>query len=68
VANGTIYFCAGLVAQGHTGVVGIGIHTGIAGIVSSPLIYQAHFVSAANGFAWVVNYPVPSKPLLVRIS
>lgn len=68
VANGIIYFCAGLVAQSHTGVVGIGIHTGIAGIVSSPLIYQAHFVSAANGFAWVVNYPVPGKPLLVRIS
>jgi streptogramin lyase len=71
VADGGIYFCAGLAH--HSVVVRITITSGLATVLSSPLLYQSRFVASANGVAWIVNTPLgfarPVKqPILVRVN
>jgi streptogramin lyase len=73
IANGAIYFCAGLPALHHTGVVRIGISSSLASVVSSPLLYYPSIVATSNGVLWVVNAPYGNStsvklPVLVRVS
>jgi hypothetical protein len=73
VANGDIFFRAGLVRARHTGVVGIAMASGQVTVFSSPLLYDPTFIASANGVAWVVNTPLGDtrsvkQPILVRVS
>jgi hypothetical protein len=75
IANGGIYFDAGLPALNRTGVVGVGIVSGIATVLSSPLLYDPSFMASANGVVWIVNATTQSSlkdqsrwPALVRVS
>jgi streptogramin lyase len=75
IANGGIYFDAGLPALNRTGVVGVGIASGRATVLSSPLLYDPSFMASANGVVWIVNATTQSSlkdqsrwPTLVRVS
>jgi hypothetical protein len=75
IANGGIYFSAGLPDLNRTGVVRVGITSGLATVLSSPLLYDPSFIAAAKGVVWIVNATTPSslrdesrRPTLVRVS
>jgi streptogramin lyase len=75
LANGGIYFCAGLPARNRTGVVRVELSSGRATVLSSLLLFDPSIIASANGVVWVVNSPTqPSfkdqsrRPTLVRVS
>jgi streptogramin lyase len=75
IANGGIYFDAGLPALNRTGVVGVGIVSGLATVLSSPLLFDPGIIASADGVVWIVNTTTPSslrdqsrRPTLVRVS
>jgi streptogramin lyase len=68
IANGEIYFTAGLVTLKRTGIVRIAISSGVSTVLSSPLLFNPNFVATSNGVVWAVNYiGVPREPVLVRV-
>jgi streptogramin lyase len=75
VAKGGIYFSAGLPDRNRTGVVRVGISSGLAKVLSSPLLYDPSFIASAKGVVWIVNATTLSslrdqsrRPTLVRVS
>jgi hypothetical protein len=75
LAHGGIYFHAGLPALHRTGVVRVGIVSGLASVLSSPLLYSPSILASADGVVWVINATTPStlkvqtrRPTLVRVS
>jgi streptogramin lyase len=75
IANGGIYFQAGLPSLHQTGVVRVGFASGLATVLSSPLLYSPSIIASADGVVWVVNAATsstlkdPSRwPTLVRVS
>jgi hypothetical protein len=75
IAKGGIYFQAGLPTRRRTGVVRVGIDSGLATVLSSPLLYSPSIIASANGVVWVINATTPStlkdqsrQPTLVRVS
>jgi hypothetical protein len=75
IASGGIYFRAGLPALHRTGVVRVGIASGLATVLSSPLLFSPSIIASASGVVWVVNAATSStlkdplrRPTLVRVS
>jgi len=70
VANGAIYFCADATGRPRSGLVRIGITSGLATVVSSAQFDFPNDVTAANGIVWVVNTygGTVHHPILVRTS
>jgi hypothetical protein len=70
VVNGAIYFCAGATGLPRSGLVRIGINSGLATVVSSTQFDYPDYVTAANGAAWVLNTygGTANHPILVRMS
>jgi hypothetical protein len=66
-AGDTIYFLAGLASLGRNGVLGFGISTWRAAVLSSPLLYQPKMMASADGVLWVANFPQATLPTLVRV-
>ena len=68
--NGAIYFCAGATGLPRSGLVRIGINSGLATVVSSTQFDYPDYVTAANGAAWVLNTygGTANHPILVRVS
>lgn len=71
IANGAIYFCGGLPALHHTGVVRVGISSALATVVSSALLYNPIIVATSNNVLWIANAPYGNftavkQPVLVR--
>jgi streptogramin lyase len=75
IINNTIYFCAGLPSERHTGLAGFNISSGAFTLIQSPLIFAPSFAASSNGAMWVVNTALTSptgaplrQPTLVRVS